>query len=95
MQREVLLQAGSQSRACQVRTVSWLPAHSERALHTQAHSAEKLQRPGPAGPTTPAAGSWAQRMYCVGEHRPTSGRHALTCELVSLEGVLVCFDAGL
>lgn len=50
---------GAITRACQVRAVRWLPAHSKRALHTQAHLAgggggwggaggPALQRAGPA-----------------------------------------------
>lgn len=61
--------------------------NSELAARPQqactAHSRPTRQRSSrggqaPRGPATLAAGSWAQRMYCVGECRPTSGRHALS-----------------
>ena len=96
MQREVLPQAGSQSRACQVRTVSWLPAHSKRAPHTQAHSAEKLQRPGPAGTRDPGRRQLGiEDVLCwrAQAHEWASCTYLRACESRGV-GVFQCWSIG-
>lgn len=97
MQREVLPQAGSQSRACQVRTVSWLPAHSKCALHTQVHSAEKLQRPGPAGTREPGRRQLGiEDVLCwrAQAHEWASCTYLQACESRGGVGVFQCWSIG-
>lgn len=84
----------------------WLHAHSKRALHTQAHSAEGPWWPSAAegragrgnqcgpGPETRHPRQLSTKdILCVGTHKHRKGTHTFTCKLVSLEGCWACFDA--